>query len=150
VDKPVFKTFFYQRFTVTRSASATGTVTLERGKKVLRSRNVSGALSATDSYGEGLSCARIPPDPLELPSLAQLQGRAEEQMLDRSLGELYQMRRELARRQMAGGDSRDQRLDALVRARLVDESWRQVAQQLGDHLERMWSSDFNLPRRIVE
>jgi hypothetical protein len=150
IEKPVFKTFFYQRFTLTRSASATATVTLERGGQVLRSRNVVGAASATDTYGEGLSCARIPPDPLNLPELDALRGQAEEQMLDRSLGELYQMRRELAQRQMAGSGSRDARLDALVRARVVDESWRQVAGQLADHLKGMWTSDFDLPRRIVQ
>ena len=150
IDKPVFKTFFYQRMTVTRSASATGTVTLTQGSNVVGSRAVQGGVSATDTHGEGLSCAGIPPDPLVLPALAALQGQAEEQLLDRSLVELYRMRRDLAQRQMAGGSSPDHRLDALIRARVVDESWTQVVQQLGDHLKRMWSSDFDLPRRIVQ
>jgi hypothetical protein len=150
IEKPVFKTFFYQRFTMTRSASATGAVTLERAGAVLRSRNVAGAASATDTYGEGLSCASIPPDPLNLPDLDALLGQAEERMLDHSMGELFQMRRELAQKQMAGGSSTEARLDSLVRARVVDESWRQVAGQLSDHLKGMWSSDFDLPRRIVQ
>jgi len=149
IDRPVYKTFFYQRATVSRSASATGVVSLQRAGNVLRSRAVQGSASATDTHGDGLSCARIPPDPLDLPALAALQGQAEEQMLDRSMGELYQMRRELAQKQLAGDSGQDQRLDALVRARIVDESWAQVATQLTDHLKRMWSSDFDLPRRIL-
>jgi hypothetical protein len=150
IEKPVFKTFFYQRFTVTRSASATGTVTVSRGGQVLRSRAVQGSASASDTHGEGLSCARIPPDPLQLPSTGALLGQAKERMLDRSLGELLQMRRELARKQLAGGESRDARLDALVRARLVDESYAQVAGQLKAHLTRMWAADWDLTKRIVE
>lgn len=150
IDVPVYKTFFYQRFTLSRSAGATGTVTVLHNGKVWRSRNVVGQAAATDTYGEGLSCARIPPDPLNIPELSALRVQAEERMLDNSLNELYQMRRELAQRQLAGGDSKQQRLDALVRARLVDESYQQVAQQLSQHLAGQWSADFDLPRRIVQ
>jgi hypothetical protein len=150
VDKPVYKTFFYKRFTVTRRASASGTVTVIKGGEVWRGRTVSGTASATDTYSEGLSCARIPPDPLNLASLGSLKGQADEQLLDRSLAELLQMRRQLAKQQLAGGSRPEARLDALVRARLVDESYQQVAQQLSRSLARIWASDFGLGQRLVQ
>jgi hypothetical protein len=150
LDEPVYKTFFYKRFTVSRRASTSGTVTVLKGGQVWRSRTVGGTAAATDTYSEGLSCARIPPDPLNLASLGSLKGQADEQLLDRSLAELLQMRRELAKKQLAGGSQPDQRLDALVRARLVDESYRQVAQQLSRSLARIWASDFGLSQRLVQ
>jgi hypothetical protein len=149
VDKPVFKVFFYERRTVSRRASVSGTVTVMRGGQVWRSRAVVGSAEASDTYGPGLGCARIPADPLSLASLSTLRAQAEEQMLSNSLRELYQLRRELANRQLAGGNNRDQRLDALVRARLVDESYKRVAQLLQQNLAGMWASDFGLTTRIV-
>lgn len=149
IDEPVFKTFFYKRFIISRAVSISGTVAVTRGKTVRRGRGVTGTASARDTYGEGLGCAKIAPDPMSIPSLSALRVQAEERMLDRSLSELYQMRRQLAREQLAGSSARDERLDALVRARLVDETFKLARTQLATNLSRMWSSDFELTERVV-
>lgn len=149
VNKPVYKIFFYERKTLSRRVTVSGTVTVNRNGKPWRSRAVVGAVAASDTYGPGLSCARVPADPLNLASLSQLRAQAEEQLLDRSLTELLQLRRELAQKQLAGGNSRDERLDALVRARLVDESYKRVSQQLKQSLTGIWASDWRLTEAIV-
>lgn len=149
IEQPVFKTFFYERFTISRRASLTGTVTLTRAGQPQRGRQAIGAAAATDTHGEGLGCANIAADPLELASLAELTTQAEEQLLDRSFAELHALRREAAQQQLVAGGSVEQRLDGLVRACFVDESYADVTRQLAAQLEAMWSADFDLPRRIA-
>lgn len=148
IERPIYKMFFYKRFTVMRRVDAVGTVTLARSGQVQKSRSVRGTASAKDSFGQGLSCANIAADPLDLASLASLAAAAREQMLDRSLTELLRLRRRLAREQLAGKDAGDGRLDALVRALVVDESDKEIAEQLEARLAGMWTTDFGLTARI--
>jgi ABC-type thiamine transport system ATPase subunit len=69
-------------------------------------------------------------------------------MLSQSVGDLLVMRRKRAQKQLAGADTQDARLDALVRARLVDESFAAVRNQLRDQLAGLWWSDFGLSKRL--
>ncbi len=144
IEKPVFKTFFYQRRTIGRRATVSAALTLNRRGTAINSRAVHGTAAASDTYGDGLGCARIPSDPLQLPSLASLQVAAEERMLNDSLKELWQLQREKSIAQLAGGDKEADRLDALVRARLVDPTYKRVTGQLQRHLASMWGADFKL------
>ena len=140
----MFKTFFYQRRTIGRRATVSAALTLNRRGTAINSRAVHGTAAASDTYGDGLGCARIPSDPLQLPSLASLQVAAEERMLNDSLKELWQLQREKSIAQLAGGDKEADRLDALVRARLVDPTYKRVTGQLQRHLASMWGADFKL------
>ncbi len=149
IEKPIYKFFFYERFTVSRQVSTSGALTVTRGSEVVSSRPVTGAASAADTFGDGLSCAGIPPDPLQLASLGELQASAEGQMLDGCMSELLTLRRRAAEKQLGGGESKEQRLDALVRARLVDDSYALAKDELQRHLAGAWSSDFNLVERIL-
>ncbi len=149
IEKPIMKTFFYERRTIYRQVTASAALTVVRGGEALSSRAVTGAASASDSYGDGLGCAGIPPDPLQIASIADLEASAEAKMLDDSLNELLQVRRRAAEQQLAGGESRDKRLDSLVRARLVDDSFAVAQQELQRHLTTSWSSDFGLVARIL-
>jgi hypothetical protein len=150
VDIPIFKTFFYKRHTIHRQVTVAASLAVSRSQAVESSRGVTGESSAQDTYGDGLSCAHIAPDPLQLASLASLRVEAEERLLDGSLAELHALRRKLAADQLAGGDQREDRLDALVRARLVDESWDLPRAELSRHLVSTWSSDFGLVGQIVQ
>jgi hypothetical protein len=147
--KPIYRTFFYDRFTVTRRVTASGRVTLTKGGSPWRARGVSGSASASDITGPGLACARVAADPLKLPAISSLTLSAEAQLVHRSLVELRQLRREKAKAQLAGRDTEDKRLDAMVRARLVDETYRAVARQLSAQLKGQWTTDFGLTKRIV-
>ena len=150
IDKPVFKTFFYMRHTLFRQASASAALTLTREGKVISSRGVQGSAGAQDTFGDGLGCANIASDPLQLPSLANLLVTAESRMLDASLTELHQLRRRKAKAQLAGGDSQDQRFDSLVRARLVDSTFALARTQLRRTMTGMWGTDFNLTDKILK
>lgn len=149
IDKPVYKTFFYERRTLHRQVTTAASLTVSRSGEPLSSRTVTGASAASDVYGDGLGCAGIAPDPLQIPSLAELEAAAEARMLDDSLNELLQLRRRAAEQQLAGGESRDRRLDALVRARLIDDSFAVAQSELRRHLSAAWSSDFGLVDRIL-
>jgi hypothetical protein len=149
IEKPIFKVFFYERFTVSRQASAVGDLTLTRAGQPLSSRPVRGSASAQDTYGDGLGCAGISSDTLQLDSPASLIAAAQDRMLESCLGELLQIRRRTAEQQLAGSEQREDRLDALVRARLVDDSYRLAREQLQRQLAGSWSHDFGLPDRIL-
>ena len=149
VEVPVHKIFFYERRTLMRQATVSGALSLSRGSEVLSSRAVQGSASASDQYGGGLSCAGIPPDPLSIPGMPSLLSTASERMLDGCTGELRRMQREKAEAQLGGKDREADRLDALVRARLVDPSYAAPAQQLKRHLAANWGSDFNLVEAIL-
>ncbi len=150
LKKPIYRTFFYDRFTVTRQVTAAGRVTLTKGGQPWRARGVSGVARAQDITGPGLSCARIPANPLKLPSFTALTLQAEARLVQRSLFELQQLRRDKAKAQLAGRDTERQRLDALVRARLVDETYRQAASLLSAQLKGQWTTDFGLTKRVVK
>ncbi len=149
IEKPIYKLFFYDRFTVSRQATVVADLTLTRGGQVVTSRPATGSASAQDSYGDGLGCAGIAPDPLQLESAGSLIATAQGRMLDASLGELVQIRRRAAEAALAGGEERDARLDALVRARLIDDSYPLAREQLQKQLGGLWSADFGLPDRIL-
>jgi len=149
VERPIYKVFFYLRHAMYRQVTASGTLTLSREGGVVTSRGVTGSVAAQDSYGDGLGCANIPADPLQIDELATLQVAAENRMLDASLRELLELRRRTAEKQLAGGEARDQRLDSLVRARLVDDSFALAREQLSRYLTSSWSADFRLPERIL-
>jgi tetratricopeptide (TPR) repeat protein len=149
LKKPIYKMFFYARHTISRRVSIAGRLTLTRGGKPFRSRGVTASAYAKDTYGDGLGCARIMPDPLQIPSFTELALRADRKLLDRSLADLLSIQRQHAIRQLEGGDSRDERLDALVRARLVDDSYARVRSQLRGQLAGMWFSDFGIGDRLV-
>lgn len=150
IEKPVFKTFFYMRHTMFRQAEAAAKLTLTQQSKVISSRGVHGAATAQDTFGDGLGCANIASDPLQITSMASLRVTAESRMLDSSLGELLQMRRRKAKAQLGGGDSKDQRFDSLVRARLVDPSFNLAKTQLHRTMTSMWGTDFDLANRIIK
>ncbi len=150
IEKPVFKTFFYMRHTMFRQAEAAAKLTLTRSAKVISSRGVHGAAAAQDTFGDGLGCAKIASDPLQIASMASLRVTAESRMLDSSLGELLRIRRRKAKAQLAGGDSQDQRFDSLVRARLVDPSFNLAKTQLHRTMASMWGTDFDLTNRIIK
>ena len=150
IDKPVFKTFFYMRHTLYRQAAASASLTLTRAGQVVSSRGVQGSAGAQDTFGDGLSCANISSDSLQIPSLASLRVTAESRMLDASLTELHQLRRRKARAQLAGGDSQDQRFDSLVRARLVDSTFGLARQQLFRSMAGNWGTDFALTDKILK
>jgi len=149
IDVPVQKIFFYERRLLMRQATVSGTLSLSRGGVALSSRAVHGSASARDKYGGGLSCAGIPPDPLQLPGLPALLATANERMLNGCTGELRRMQREKAEAQLGGKDREADRLDALVRARLVDPGWKAPAKQLKRHLAANWGSDFKLVDGIL-
>ena len=150
IDKPVFKTFFYMIHTIYRQVTASAQLTLVRDGKALSSRGVQGSAGAQDSFGGGLGCANIPGDPLRIASLASLRVAAESRMLASSLGELLQLRRRKAIAQMAGGASQDERLDSLVRARLVDSTYALASQQLQRTLTATWGTDFGLTELLLK
>jgi hypothetical protein len=149
IDKPIYKMFFYLRQTIYRQVTASASLTLSSGGTVNTSRAVIGSAVAQDTFGDGLGCANIPPDPLQIDSIAALQATAEGRLLDSSLGELLALRRTAAEKQLAGGEDRDQRLDALVRARLVDDGFLLAKDQLARHLISSWSADFGLTDRVL-
>jgi hypothetical protein len=149
IDKPIYKMFFYLRQTIYRQVTASASLTLSRGGAVTTSRAVTGTAAAQDTFGDGLGCANIPPDPLQIDSVAVLQATAENRLLDSSLNELIELRRRTAEKQLGGGEDRDQRLDALVRARLVDDSFPLAKEQLARHLSVSWSADFGLTDRVL-
>lgn len=149
LDKPVFKTFFYERRTLYRQATASATLSLTRSASPVTSRAVQGVAAASDAYGGGLACAQIAPDPLRIPSLPSLAATAEERLLDGCTGELRSLQRDKATAQLAGRDREADRLDALVRARLVDPSYAAPTAQLSRHLQANWGSDFKLADSIL-
>ncbi len=150
IEKPIFKTFFYMRHTMFRQAAASAALTLTRSGEVISSRGVHGSANAQDTFGDGLGCANIASDPLQLTSLSSLRVTAENRMLDASLTELHQMRRRKAKAQLAGGDSQDQRFDSLVRARLVDSTFALAKNQLHRTMTSMWGTDFALTDKILK
>jgi hypothetical protein len=149
IEKPVYKTFFYERHTVSRQATAVADLTLTRGGQPLSSRPATGSASAQDSYGDGLGCAGIAPDPLQIDALTALVATAQARMLDSSLTELAQLRRRAAEAALAGSEEREARLDALVRARLIDDTYPLARSELARQLSGLWSADFGLPDRIL-
>ena len=150
VERPVFKTFFYERRTVQRHAMASATLSLTRGGEAITSRAVQGAASASDSHGGGLACAGVASDPLRIPSLSSLLATAEERLLDGCTSELRRLQREKATAQLAGSDEEAARLDSLVRARLVDPTYKEPAALLARHLKANWGSDFGLTDLILK
>jgi len=150
IEKPVYKIFFYERHTLYREVTAVGHLLISRGGETLTARGVNGAAAAQDTFGDGLSCADIAPDPLQINSIADLQIDAENRLLDSSMGELLAIRRKSAESQLAGGEGKEQRLDGLVRARLVDDSFTVAREQLSRHLTSAWSADFGVTDRIVQ
>lgn len=149
IEKPIYKIFFYVRHTMYRQVTASANLAMLRGGSVVTSRGVTGSAAAQDTYGDGLGCASIPADPLQIDELATLQVAAENRLLDASLTELLELRRRTAEKQLAGGEERDQRLDSLVRARLVDDGYALAKEQMSRYLTTSWSSDFRLPDRIL-
>ena len=150
IEEPIFKQFFYMRYRLQRQVTASAGLTLTRAGTVISARGVRGVAAAEDTYGDGLGCAKIAPDPLQLPSLANLLITAVDRMLDDSLKELHRMRRDKAKKQLAGGDTPDERFDSLVRARLVDATYPLARDQLKQTLTSMWGSDFKLTETILK
>ncbi|MFH1132016.1 MAG: hypothetical protein V1754_11815 [Pseudomonadota bacterium] len=150
IEKPIFKIFFYDRQTIYRQATISGHLSVIRDGQVMSTRSVLGEAVAQDTYGDGLGCAGIHPDPLQLPSMSDLQLTAENDILDKSLTELFQIQRDKAKEQLVAGKDDDRRIDGLVRARLVDENYELARDQLSTYLSSAWSSDFSLPTRVVK
>ncbi len=150
INKPVFKTFFYERRTLSRSATVSAALTLSRGGAELTSRALYGTSAGRDTYGGGLGCARIASDPMTLASLSSMLVTAEENLLNGALKELWKLQREKATAQLAGSDKEPARLDALTRARLVDPTYKQVQQLLTKHLTSMWGDTFGLVKTTFD
>ena len=149
LQQPIYRTFFYERFTVRRSARLSGTATLSESGHPTRARPLRAEHRVEDITGGGLACARIPVDPLVLPSADALRQQAVQTVLGQARGDLLALQRRLALQQLAGGDSQEERFDALVRARLVDPAYRLAEAQLRSQLAGIWWSDFGLSARIV-
>lgn len=149
IDIPVFKEFFYMRHTIARRAAISGHVVLTRSGQTIASRGVVGATEAQDEYGDGLACAKIQAEPLTIPSLASLQVQAEAQLLDQCFAELLQIRRAKAEAQLTDRKNEDEQIDGLVRARVIDASFTLAQTNLSAYLQKVWSADFDLPKRLV-
>jgi hypothetical protein len=70
-------------------------------------------------------------------------------MLNGTTKELLQIRREKAKRQLLSNADPDSRLDALVRARLVDDTFKLARSRMSSALRDGWSSDFKIPDAIL-
>lgn len=150
LNVPVFKVFFYQRHTIYRQVTTFGDLTVTRNGTAIASRPIRATAKSEDTYGDGLACAKIRPDRLNIQPLGALEQMATKSMLDGTTKELLAIRREKAKRQLEGGDSDvDSRLDGLVRARLIDDSFELARSRMADALRDTWSSDFKVPDGIL-
>lgn len=70
--------------------------------------------------------------------------------MDGCAGELRRLQRDKATAQLAGSDKEAARLDSLVRARLVDPTYKTPKAQLSRHLKANWGSDFGLTESILK
>ncbi len=131
IEVPVYQTFFYERRTVHRSAVATASLRLGERGRALAGRELVQSAEASDLWSDGLSCAGIAPDPLELAPLQAFSARAEQALVEDALAELRARARQRAEALARQGTSREGRLDALVRARIVDGELPMVRAALG-------------------
>jgi hypothetical protein len=149
IEVPVFQTFFYTRHVVTRQAAVSAELTLVERGRPLAARTLLGGARASDEHGEGLGCAGIPPDRLELPAMSQLVATAERELFGDAMRELAALARRTAEGILAGARAGDERLDALVRARLVDPSYPGARDHLRAELMSRWTVDFGVTERVL-
>lgn len=149
LEVPVYETFFYERRTVVRTLTMAGQLVLTEAGRPVAARTIVGVAEAQDAWGDGLSCAGVPADPLVLPALPALRGVAERRLVADALRDPLELRRRAARDLLGRASTEEGRLDALVRARLVDADFAAVREDLRAALAARWGREFGVADRLL-
>ena len=148
IEVPVYQTFFFEKRTVRRAAVATASLRLSERGRAVAGRELVQSAEASDLWSDGLSCAGIAPDPLELAPVSALAARAEQAIVEDALAELRARGRQRAEALSRQGTTREARLDALVRARLVDGELASVRAALGSASAEWLGEAFGLEEAV--
>lgn len=148
-DESIYRRFTYERFTLSRKIVATGRVTISQKDQPQRAIPLALRKDAIDRYGEGLACANIAADPLSIQSPQVMRTLIEEKLLQQSVSELWRIARKHANSQLVEKTNKEEELDTLIRAYLIDPSYGDIREKLHNQLTQRWSFHFYLSKQIA-